>query len=276
MMKTFRFLLFPAMLLAVLTFAGCTPARQGALDNTFYASGIPNVRIDVAPPLQLAAQGIRWTSTPNNVSIEQPFTSFRFAAYAENNADPVARSAHVIVSGLPDGAWQFSPETWKDPATFSLSNNNVISGKFWIVQTRVVVARGDWFSDLWTANGRQVPPVWLAMRWSSNPNLETRVVAEYREAAPQCIIDAMTGDGVDKNGLPALLAPDVQTLRGRCMAHIDAFEARAVRVFSLNRLKSADMPDAMTATRFVLPDDAPDIRKLVGEVEPIERSDPKP
>ena len=260
--------------LAALLFTGCTPLRQGSSEQTFYSTGHPRVRVDVAPPLRLAAQGQLWASTKSRASIiEHPYTSFTFAAYTDEDSGPVQRSAHVIIASLPSESWQFVVESWKGPDRLSLSSDNMINGKRWTIQMMPVIAPGDWFSRIWAANGRKVPLIWLAKRWSNNPAIETRMVAEYREAAPACVFDALIAPAPDKDGLPVFLQPDAQMLWVYCRDDIDAFSDRADQAFTLSPLETADMPAALASPRFAMPEGVPDIHKLVGDVEPIERDD---
>lgn len=271
-MKTASLIFLAVPLLASCLFTGCTPARQWSSEQTFYSTGQPNIRVDVTPPLHLAAQGLRWASTKSSVSItQQPYTSFAFAAYTDADTGPVQRSAHVIVSSLPSDSWEFMVESWKGPDRLLLSSDNIISGKRWTIQMMPVFSQQDWFSSLWTANRRDIPLVWLAKRWSNNPTADKRVVAEYREAASPCIFNALAS--TDGDGKAVFLRPDAQTLWAHCQADIDAFSKRADQAFTLSPLKGDAMRAAPVSPRFVMPEGAPDIQKLVGDVEPMERDD---
>ncbi len=268
-----RIPLLLALLTALMATSACTPARTGASAQSFYSTGVTDIRIDVAPPLTLAASGRQWVSVPNEMLITlQPFTEFSFAAYAADTTGPLTQTAHTIISSLPRNSWRFSPESWKSPDSLYLSSDNIINGTRWTIQMRPVISQGDWFSELWQQNSRQTPVLWLAKRWSSNPVDDTRIVAEYREAAPQCVSDAMLAEGMETKGVATLRPISGVLLWARCRADLDAFSARADNIFTMQSItNSASLPGISTPSALTLPANKPNVRKLVGEVEPQDR-----
>lgn len=257
--------------LVVVTFlcvCGCAPRQIGATEHGFRASGKPNIAVSVAPPLRLAATGKRTAPTPSDLNIN-PSTSFHYAVFADTEGGPVLRHAHTILSELDRWSWRWEKETWAMPESLYYSTLDA-GGKFWTVQMFPVTAATDWFSALWTENGRETPGFWLAKRWSSTPDDEIRVVAEYREPAPQCMRQRLTdAAGAGKNA-PPLKGKD---LRRGCDQEIDAFSLRADAVFVFDRASGREPMPGVTTNNAdptlltSVPGQQPKMNKLVGKAE---------
>ena len=230
-----------ALVLLALAAPGCAPRRIEASPQGFSGSGIADFAIRVAPPLTLAASGRLTARVPSDDALVAPIATVAFAAFAEGDKGPVTRHAHTMFCELPLDSWRWEMETWGKRDTL-LRTSERKGGKYWTAQIFPVVAAGDWFSDLWLKNGRPVPEFWLAKRWSSTPQEEMRLLAEYREPAPACMRDRLAR-AVGEKGAGYL--PDSRELWRDCDQAIRDFGARADAVFDLERLR--DRPAAAPA-----------------------------
>ena len=212
---------------------------------------------------------------------QAPIATVAFAAFAEGDSGPVTRHAHTMFCELPLDSWRWEMETWGKRDTL-LRVSERKGGKYWTVQIFPVAAAGDWFSDLWLKNGRQIPEFWLAKRWSSTPEEEMRLLAEYREPAPACMRGSLARAAGEK-GTGYL--PDSRELWRGCDQAIRDFSARADAVFDLERLRdrpaagtaapaaASATPAASTASgapaagAFTPPDSSPNMDALAGRAE---------
>ena len=254
--------LFAIIILALLA-PGCAPRRIEASPQGFSGSGIADFSINVSPPLTLAASGRLTPTTPSYDSFLAPTATMSFALFAEGDSGPVTRHAHTIFSELPTQLWRWEMETWAKREALLYTTERA-GGKNWTIQMFPIVAAGDWFSALWLANGRQVPDLWLAKRWSSTPQEEMRLLAEYREPAPACMRDNL----VQPDG-SALPLPKGKDLWRGCEKEIKEFSARADKVFELEKRGGA--PAAPAPKAAILPNVAPDMSALVGRAEALTR-----
>jgi hypothetical protein len=253
-----------AAALCLLLVEGCTPRQQGATSQSMYAAGRPNFDISVQPPLSLAAAGKVYASVPSDVNIS-PRTGVSYSVFTDDQGGTINRSAHILFSELSPYEWRWEMETWAKPETMSYAKSE-IAGKYWTVQIMPVFAAKDWFSDLWRANQRQVPEFWLAKRWSSTPEPYIRVVAEYREAAPQCLRGALAAAARaagDRNASP-LQGKD---LWRNCGNEIQDFSARADRAFLFDQ--AGNIPAHGVQTLGAQPESSPIMKDLVGKAESI-------
>lgn len=266
------FLVPLALVLLALAAPGCAPRRIEASPQGFSGSGIADFTIRVAPPLTLAASGRLTARVPSDDALVAPIATVAFAAFAEGDSGPVTRHAHTMFCELPLDSWRWEMETWaKRDALSRISERK--GGKYWTVQIFPVAAASDWFSALWLKNGRQIPEFWLAKRWSSTPEKEMRLLAEYREPAPACMRDRLAQAAGEK-GTAHL--PDSRELWRGCDEAIRDFSARADAVFDLERLQ--DQPAAAPASpapraagTAPLPDSSPDMGALAGRAEILTR-----
>jgi hypothetical protein len=266
--------LFPAALTrflslcVVATFClSCAPRQEGVSENSFFAGGLANFSLSVAPPLGITSSGRLSANVPSD-SIIAPMARLAFALFGEPGDGPVVRHVHTLFSELPTGSWQWEKETWALPQTIAYSKITT-GGNFWTTQILPVISAGDWFSALWAENGRTAPEFWLAKRWSATPEREMRVVAEYREPAPACmrqrLNDSLLAD--DRNSIPLR----GKNLRSGCEDEIDAFSVRAdaaVRLESMGPAPSG--AQSVRALQSRLPAGRPDMAKLVGKAEKID------
>ena len=257
-------LLFAALLFALALAAGCAPRQIGATHDSLYASGRADFTIRVAPPLALAATGAFSTAVASDVNVA-PWGRFRYAAFTDSDTGPVLRHAHAAVCELNRNAWQWEKETWALPEAFHYSKEQR-GGKHWTVQMLPVAAEKDWFSALWRENGRETPEFWIAKRWSSTPEDEIRIVAEYREPVPGCMIERLREAAAQPMGTPGLKG---KTLLRNCDEAIDAFSRRADAVFALDKMTTASPASAEPLA--ARPKSAPDMPKLIGRAELVDR-----
>ncbi len=262
--KTLSLLALAIVLAGLLAASGCTPLRQGAGEHNFYSAGISNINITVAPPLKLAGTGEVWGNVPSDVNLA-PYSSLEFAVFADKTDGPVDRYAHTAISRLPGYAWRWIKETWETPQSLSLSKMQQ-AGKFWTVHMMPVVSDHDWFSEMWLANGRPVPAFWLAKRWSATPDDQTRIIAEYREAAPQCMQTMFRKALQVKSENPL---PKGDEIWMACRKEINAFSDRADTIFTLDKMPEvlSEPPLALPLTK---PAASPNMKKLAGEAEMID------
>lgn len=268
-MKTYnlRMILSIASLIAVFSIAGCSPRQQGASSQNFYASGRADFNISVSQPLSLAHTGFLTAEVPADIRM-YPSGSFRYALFRDGGDQPVTRHAHIILSELPNAEWRWEMETWARADALSYAKERM-AGKYWTIQMLPVISASDWFSALWEKNGTHVPEFWLAKRWSSTPEGTIRIVAEYREPAPVCMQKHLqTAPWADRNVFPV---NGKQLWRG-CEKEIEEFSSRADAVFTFD--KGRDFPSQAEMKPTALPEKAPDMGKLVGRAENIDRDTP--
>jgi hypothetical protein len=192
-----------------------------------------------------------------------PYADFLFAAFSEEESGPVRASAHVILSELPYPDWRWEMETWARPESMRYSKLTA-ARRNWTVQIFPVMAAGDWFSELWTLNGRQTPDFWLAKRWSATPDEELRIVAEYREASPSCMREQLLAYAESRKNKE--FAPiQGKNLANRCDREMEEFSARADAAVRLDEDLSRPLDE--TGRKARLPDGRPNMRSLVGVAE---------
>ena len=252
---------------AVVTFwaSGCAPRRIAASSQSFYGSGLADFSIDVAPPLTLATSGRLTAQAPSDDNILPANATLAFSVFTDSESGPVDRHAHILFSELPRYSWRWEMETWARHDSLLYTGMRA-GGKNWTIQIFPVTADADWFSSLWRKNGRQVPDFWLAKRWSSTPEDEMRLLAEYREPAPACMRERLAEAAAADRNAPPLEGKD---LRRGCDREIEEFSSRADGVFNMEKLQSA--PAAPVARTLALPEERMNMRKLVGKAEIVDR-----
>lgn len=258
------FALFLLCLAAVALTAGCAPRRQGASAQQFYASGLANFSISVAPPLTLSGSGRLLCPVPSDVTFN-PNATFAYAVFGESKEGPVVRHVHTVFSELPRQSWRWEKETWALAQAVSYEKLRR-GGKYWTVQMLPVVSEGDWFSALWRENGRQTPEFWLAKRWSATPEEHMRVLAEYREPAPACmqrrLQQSLEADA--RNAIPLR----GKALRAGCVDELEAFSARADQAILLETMAAASSGQPTELPQLTQrPTARPDMGSLVGKAQ---------
>ena len=243
-----------ALSLCLMVLSGCAGTGE-SLGLRMTSTRIPQVHFAVAPPLTEELTGTLWGDIPSEVTPFGPYASMAYILYTEKSDGPVDALAYTARAQFFQQGWIFSLER---PTFNTLSTQKFNKyGQFWTGHTMAVPAQRDWFSAMLTANDRPVPTVWLAMRYSATPQDQTRILAEYREAAPDCIAEAFQEDGSVQSG----------ALMGRCPDKVAAFTARAEAALEI--LPGADTASVVPRTRtFTLPQKRPDMGRLVGFSEP--------
>lgn len=244
--------LFFILALALAMLSGCSPARTGLTGNTLSTNTRPAISITANEPLQPMASGRLWITMANNRDMLRSSTAaFNYAVFSEpNGSGLVTRHAHATLTQLNDDMnWRFQPDTWRESNAFTFSRNSALEGYRWTMQTLRVPSRGDWFSDLWVANGREVPEVWLAKRWGALLNNSNKAVLEYREPWPDCL------EAVDM---------DLLIISGDGAACLSGFNSRAANAFTTaaENAPLSDTPPASVLT--IMPAGSPDSLRLVG------------
>lgn len=253
------------LFLACLSVSGCVPRPLGASEQEFYAGGRADLSLAVSPPLALADSGRLSGRVPADSSLS-PFSEFNYAVFASKGEDTISRHVHVLMGELDNTNWRWEMETWALPEALFYTKTRQ-AGKDWTIQVLLTPASTDWLSALWTANQRSVPEYWLVKRWSATPEPRIRLVIEYREPLPECLIAS----------LPVLPEDDILppgpggTLRHGCTQEIMDFSRRADSIVHLDRLREHAAP---SAERLPLrPSLVPDLEKLAGRAEAIQRGD---
>jgi hypothetical protein len=227
-----------------------------------YAAGRANFNISVKPPLSLAANGSFYAAVPADVT-PSPHTTVRYAVFTDSSSGPVTRHAHVLFSELPRDQWRWELETWARPESLSYAKTRV-AGKYWTVQIMPVFSQQDWFSDLWQANDRQPPQFWLAKRWSSTPEPYMRIVAEYREPAPQCMWNELADVPIGDPQAPTFHG---KSLWSNCDRQVQEFSDRADAAFLFDSGANAPAQGVAAAAR--QPSGRPRVGALVGRAESL-------
>ena len=259
-----------AAFLCVASF-GCTPVRQGATNHSLYSTGQPSVEVRFTPPFTLAASGRISAPAASDVNVD-PIANTLYALFGDGGQGPVTRHAHSMISYMPSTSWRWGMETWPLPYTLHMSKKTA-SGQFWTVQMLPVAAFGDWPSEFWQANGRETPQFWLAKRWSATPDWDTRIVAEYREPAPECMREALIPLEDNLRGKEVSL-PDSLELWRLCRKEIQDFSDRADASVVLDRY-TGNREEPATFMAAPLPQNRPNIKKLIGDAEHIDRDNIK-
>lgn len=246
------FLVSALSLVLLVHLSGCSPARTGLAGPTLTTNTRPAISITANPPLEPAAGGLLWVSLPNNRDLLSSVSaSFNYAVFGEpGGSGLVTRHAHAILARLSDSQlWTFEPDTWKDPNAFTHATGPGPEGYAWTTQLMRVPSRGDWFSDLWLANGRKTPQVWLAKRWASLLDGANKAVLEYREPWPDCL---------------EFTAPDMLLITGDSAACLGGFNSRAAKAFTVSRQNTPLGGPAPAPLLTAMPRGMPDTGKLVG------------
>ncbi len=246
--------LFPlfSLFLGLALAAGCSPARTGVAGNTLSTNTKPPISITAKAPLRLMASGSLAVSIPNDKeTLSSAVISFPYAVFGEGDASgPVTRHAHAILAKLEDSQnWSFQPDTVWKPRNASITSSKGPDGYTWTTQLLLVPSQGDWFSDLWVANGRSVPKIWLAKRWSALLDDTTKAIYEYREPCAGCLPE-------DALAFPLLDADSA--------ARLKEFSNRAA-AFTTSAQNTPLTDTAPEQTLRARPEKLPNAGKLVGE-----------
>lgn len=259
-------LLLTLIALGLLCCPGCAPRQIGATQDALYASGRADFTIRVAPPLSLSATGAFNTSVASDVNIA-PWGRFHYAVFTDSDDGPVQHHAHAAICELNKLSWRWEKETWSLPEAFFYAKEKK-GGKYWTIQMLPVSAKKDWFSALWRENGRETPEFWIAKRWSSTPEDEIRIVAEYREPAPECMLERLREAEAQPMGAPSLKG---KTLLRNCDQAVEAFSRRADAVFALDTMNKTAPEGVPATTQTARPKNAPNMPKLIGRAELLDR-----
>lgn len=263
----YRFLALLLALTAALA-CGCQPQRKGAAGQDFYATGRGGALITAAPPLRLAASGALRAPVPSDLNLS-PRGGFAYAVFGEEKDGAVTRHVHCISSDLDRFAWRWEKETWAMSATLVYAQE-VKDARVWTSQIYPVFAARDWFSALWRENGRETPEFWLAKRWSATPEDDIRLVAEYREPAPACMLERLRAFAGGGKNTPPL---DGAALLIHCAEAVEDFSARADAALAFGRPAGLPAEEATPQASLLRhrPSAQPDMGRLVGRAESLSR-----
>ena len=247
--------------LVMLCTGGCTPRQEIASSRSLHVGGRADFTISTAQDMGLASSGLLFAPVPSDVTTK-PSGRFRYALFSDAAEGPVKRQAHIIFSELPAQQWQWEPETWAKPESLSYAKDRT-AGKYWTLQLFPVFSSQDWFSTLWQANGRDIPDFWLAKRWSATPEDDVRIVAEYREPAPECMRERLQdAAGKKQQGVISVKGKD---LWHNCKEEIEDFVSRADAAFIFDKAQSTPALENPPLT--AMPSESPNMSKLVGKAQ---------
>ena len=256
-----RLSLLCGMALALLLLSGCYPARTGLVGNTLSTNTRPAISITVNEPLQPVASGRLWIPMSSSRDLfRSSIASFNYAVFAEpGGTGMVTRHAHATITRLEDNlTWRFQPDTWRESNALTFGRDSGLEGYRWTTQVLRVPSQGDWFSDLWVANDREVPEVWLTRRWSALLNDGNKAVLEYREPWPKCL------EG---------LSPDLLLFTAENSSCMIDFDNRAAMVFT-TAAENTPLDAVFPASQLTnMPSSRPDSLRLVGGVAETGRGD---
>ncbi|MDL2272470.1 DUF4851 domain-containing protein [Desulfovibrio sp. OttesenSCG-928-I05] len=251
-----RRLLLAFCLLTAGALCACSPARTGTVGNTLTTNTRPQISMTANTPLQRADSGTLWVAAKNSGhSMNPPMVEFSYALFADSAASqggPVTVSAHALLMRLPDSRlWRFSPDSW--PQFQTLPFGASASGDLlWPARLLRVPAEGDWISEMWKTNGREVPEFWLAKRWADTLGETAKGIMEYREPWP---------DGLDET-----------MMFGESAELVAAFIKRADAAFSMD-MSYTGLPETVPAAAMTRPAMRPDTLRLVGDIDAADGSD---
>lgn len=249
-----------ALLPILLALAGCGGQRLvGFSGDSLYTGSLSYLQITPAAPLKPMAGGFLWSNIETDTTI--PATgSVDYAVYGENGAGLVQRAGHVMVVNFTGGAnrWDFKPES-NTGANDVYLRSIKINGQEWNERLLYVDSAGDWFSDLWLVNGREVPERWIAKRWSRTYFGATRVVVEYREPMPACVkVSDNAGQGYTRFAIFTPEGPE-------CSSSLEAFAQRADQAFDIQSGRGTRVTlSEADQTLLQRPALRPNMTKLVG------------
>ncbi len=256
-----RHFFFLACLVMALCLPGCKTVEPRA-DDAGFASGRPSFGLQLPEGFSLIAAGRTTAEVPADIPLP-PQGRLRYALYADEGTPKAF--VHVLVTELPTPAWRFALESSRDPEDLAFAKETR-DGRFLTLRTRVVRAEGDWFCALAGINGQSSPGWLLARRVSFTPNIYTRVVLEYREPLPDCLLPEVAD--TPANARPR---PDYSAVRATCSRELDAFAKRADAALTLG--DPMPLPE-VAAGAAKTPEFAPNLRLLCGMAEHVEHDDP--
>ena len=222
--------LFSALLLPVLlALAGCAGSvRHGVTETGFYSTGMPRIEVEFDSALVLVDYGKLWAPVPSDDTMQSPTGSFAWSFHVAEEDGYVKGTAHVILSDLPGNGWSFEKETWGTSRHLLLSKSNGL-GLFWTEHILYIPAEGDWFSALLHENGKEIPRVWIAKRWSATlVNDTTRFLVEYREPAPESLLQNLESGLTDKSILWMGAVKELEEFSRRAEASVHMDNRRRV------------------------------------------------
>jgi hypothetical protein len=250
------------LLLGLLLMGGCSGPYKGFQGETMYTGQTPLLMITPSPPLKVVSSGNTWARVDTDTNLKAT-ASVDYAIYGEPDAKGLVRqSGHALVASFStvDAGWDFAPESFARSNEVYLGAIK-INGLEWVEHLLYENSEGDWVSNMWLNNGREVPERWIAKRWSRTYFGATRVVVEYREPMPECVEvrygAKLLGRGSTFSGATS-----------ECGSLIKDFEERADRSFEI--LSSRGLENVPLVSfgaaeqRLTRPQGQPNMNKMAG------------
>lgn len=256
-----RILLIITSLAFVCALASCSGVRTGLSGEDMLISGNPKLDIAPAGGLEMKLSGVRHGSLQTDSNLGA-YSQIHYSVYGKEQDKKVLAHGHVMSVAISSReSWEFSMEslTQKNEVYLREVDKGYLS---WTEHLMYVKSEGDWFSDLWRENGREIPETWLGKRWSRTFFGDTRVIVEYREPMPECV------DVSDTSGQSYFIHAVLTPSGPECKRQLDDFNARAEAAFVFQKLdtdKPVEAPAPSVLT--VLPQTSFDMTRLVGKAQ---------
>lgn len=258
------FLLCCGLLLAL---GGCAGKSGyfGLSGQTTISGGLPKLAINAEPSLAVKGNGLTWGTLQTDTNLK-PTSKFYYTVYGQKDAQPgslAQRHAHVVMARIDNpSSWEFTVESFTRRNEVYLRDAK-INGLDWTEHLLFENSQGDWFSDLWLANGYKVPEVWVGKRWSRTYFGSTRMVVEYREPMPDCV------DISDTSGSSYIVSALLNTNSQQCERLLKEFNARADQAFDIQSSRGQEFDgEAPAGVLLKRPERTPDMTRLVGKGQP--------
>lgn len=235
-----------------LVVAACSPSRTGMNGNTLTTNARPYVSMTANAPLALQGTGRLWISGEVTSKLSTPLVSLDYALFSDNASGPVTNSAHIFLAKIQDStAWYFTPDSW--PLCGIVASGLTLGADVLPWPSRIIKtpAAGDWISEMWRANGRNVPEYWIVKRWAAILDSDTKAIMEYREPWPDCLEEYLPGS--------IMFSGD----NGQCLHH---FLKRSAEAFSVG-FEPAAFPNGSSLPPGLKPSGTmPATKNLIGEI----------
>lgn len=240
------------ILFAACLLTACTPARTGVIGNSLTTNVKPLITI-TGLTLSVQGYGKLWADARTDSLTTREGVSFDYAIFADSGSGsgPVPRFAYAAIARItrPE-TWMFQPTA--DPAGAFAASVLRLDGIDFMVNLIRTGSEGDWPSELWRENGRDVPETWLVKRWTAPLADGVRAVMEYREPWPACLTSVSAQTVI------------VGGAEGECL---HGFVARADAAFRVEK-KGGTFPrkNPPSASGLAVPRTPPNIEALMGHV----------
>lgn len=249
------------LLLGLLLVSGCAGPYKGFDGDTMFTGQVPQLMITPSPPLKVMGSGTTWARVDTDTNLKAT-ASVDYGIYGDPAENGLVRQhGHVLVASFSsvDAGWDFAPESFARSNEVYL-NTVKINGQDWVEHFLYEDSEGDWLSNMWLDNGRQVPERWIAKRWSRTYFGTTRVVVEYREPMPDCV-DVRYGTNLLGRGS---VFSGTTTECGNLVRDFEKRASQAFEILSSRGQENAPLVNFSAGQELTRPQGQPNMRKMVG------------